>query len=176
MLLLVVARLLAALLPYRLLTPEWYVNAGLELVNSSPVLIAGFLLLAWASWLGQHYQKNRSKHPAAGLAIRVALWVYLLLIPLQVLDSVLTTMNHEARLKAEWGVVQKDLASARKQQLAPPQFEQLATIERQLVDKRQRSRRQLRLNLWRDGLRVVVSAAAVVWLLRLAGTMFKGKA
>jgi hypothetical protein len=65
MLLLVAARLLAALFPYRLLTPEWYVNAGLELVNSSPVLIAGFLLLAWATWLGQHYQKNRSKHPPA---------------------------------------------------------------------------------------------------------------
>jgi len=39
MLVLVAARLFTALLPYRLLAPEWYLSAGLELVNCSPVLL-----------------------------------------------------------------------------------------------------------------------------------------
>lgn len=178
MLLLVAARLLAALLPYRLLAPEWYVNAGLELVNSSPVLIVGFLLLAWATWLDRLYNEDQANWPVAGLVLRfvlkVVLWVYLLVIPVQVLASVLADLNHQDRLKAEWSLVQKQLAAARQQQLAQPQLERLVMIERQLDDKRNRGRRQLRLKLWRDGLRVVVSALAVVWVLRLAGGVING--
>lgn len=178
MLLLVAARLLSALFPYRMLAPEWYVNAGLELVNSSPVLIVAFLLLAWATWLDRLYTENQPNWPVAGLALRfvlkVALWVYLLVIPVQVMASVLADLNYQDRRKAEWALVQKQLAVARKQQLAQPQLDRLATIERQLVDKRNRGRRQLRLALWRDGLRVLVSAVAVVWVLRLAGRMFNG--
>jgi len=178
MLVLVAVRLLAALYPYRLLAPEWYLNAGMELVNNSPVLIVGFLFFAWATWLNQLDAKYQPNRTVAGLArrfvLKVALGLYLLVIPVQVLASVLADLNHQDRLKAEWSLVQKQLAAARQQQLAQPQLERLVMIERQLADKRTRGRRQLLLNLWRDGLRVVASAVAVVWVLRLAGIVLNG--
>lgn len=172
MLVLVASRLLSALFPYRLLAPDWYVGAGIELVNASPVLVVGLLLLAWATSLNVLYGEMEPDRPVVGIALgvvmQVAIWAYLLVVPVQIAASILVDLNHRDRLNSEWSIVQRQIASARQQKLAEPRLDQLRKMESQLVDRRNRSRRQLVLNLWKDGLRVMVSALAVASVLHLA--------
>lgn len=178
MLLLVAARLLAALFPYRLLAPDWYVSLGLELANSSPVVILGFMLLSLASWRKAVYTKASPIKPGDSkrlmIAIKAAAWIYLLVIPVQLFASVLGDINHRDRLKAEWQIVEDKIAAVRQKEDGGPQIARLEKAERQLLDMRRRGQRRLRLTLIRDWLRVLVSAAAVIWLLRLAGRLVHG--
>lgn len=93
--------------------------------------------------------------------------MYLLVIPVQVVASLLVDQRFEARLAGEWGVLQQRLATARQSELTPAQFQQLKQLEVQLLQRRDQGSRQMRLGLIRDLVRVVVSALAVVWALRL---------
>ena len=64
--------------------------------------------------------------------------------------------------------VQQQLATARMLQLTELQLDRLKQVEQRVLEQRNRGRRQLRLTLVRDGLRVVVSAVMLVWALMLA--------
>jgi hypothetical protein len=168
MLVLFAARLFTTMLPYRLVDPDWYVKLGLELVNSSPVMLTGFALLASVGIL--NYRAKQDQQPrraAARVLLQAAVVVYVLLIPVQVVASVLTDRNFQVRLGIQWVQVQQQLETARQRQLSGRQLEQLQELERQLLDRRDQGSRQLRLTLFRDALRVVVSALALVWALRL---------
>lgn len=79
-------------------------------------------------------------HTSLRVALELALWLCLLVIPGQILASVLADLNHQDRLTTAWGLVPQQLASPQRQAQRDSGF------------------------LWRDGLRVVVSAAAVVWV------------
>jgi len=176
MLILAATRLLTSLLPYRLIAPDWYVKAGLELANISPVLAVGFLLLACSTHLdvlcGNIEACQKKKIPTLRYAAQITLWVYLLAIPSQLIASVLTAKDHRIQMNAVSVAASKQLANAREQKLPKAQQERLKRIEFQLLNARARESRQLMMSLWRDTLRVAVSAAAVAWMLSLTAKEF----
>lgn len=168
MLVLFAARLLTSMFPFRIFLPDWNVRLGIELINTSPVMLTGFALLASVGILNQRARVKRQSRTALGrFFLQLALSVYLLVIPVQVVASVLVDQRFEARLADEWGVLQERLATAREAKLTPAQFQQLKQLELQLLQRRDQGSRQMRLSLVRDLVRVVVSALALVWALRL---------
>ncbi|MFO7628489.1 MAG: hypothetical protein R6W06_03025 [Prochlorococcaceae cyanobacterium] len=163
------ARVLTSMLPFQLYAPEWYVRLGGELINTSPVLITAFVLLLSAGVINQNLEgPNRLPRLQVVLwFVQLALWVYLLAIPTQVVASVLVVQRAEARLEIQWSWVQRELATARQRQATPEEFKQLGEIEDRLKQQRNSGQRQIRFNLVREAVRVCLSAGVLVWALRL---------
>lgn len=168
MLALFAARLVTTMLPYRIFEPDWYVKLGNELINSSPVMLTGFALLAIVGILNARGKIDQQ--PRRGIAralLQAAMWVYVLIIPVQLIASVLADQRFQARLVGQATQFKQQLAIARKQQLTSAQLQQLQQAEARLEAQHSSGRRQIRFKLMRELLQVILSAVALVWALRL---------
>lgn len=162
------ARVATSMLPFQIYAPEWYVRLGGELINTSPVLLTGFVLLLGAALINRQEELNRLPRLRVMVwLLQAALSVYLLVIPMQVCATVFVLQRAEARLAIQWSWVQGELAAAQQRQASPKDLRQLGELRDRLQEQRNRGQRQLRFNLMRELLRVCASAVVVVWALRL---------
>lgn len=161
-------RLLTSVVPFQFNLPEWYGRLGGELINTSPVLLTGFVLLLCAGLLNTSQPVDRLPRFRVVLwLVQLALWLYLLVIPTQLVVTVMVVQRAEARLAIQWTWVQEQMASAKKRQAAPEDLKQLGQLEDKLKLQRSKGQRQMNYNLWRELLRVWLSAAVLVaalWL------------
>lgn len=161
-------RLLTIMAPFQFNFPEWYVRLGGELINTSPVLLTGFVLLLCAGLINKSQHVDRMpRFKVVIWLVQVALWLYLLVIPTQLIATVVVVQRAEARLAIQWAWVQDQLDSARKSQASPEDLKQLGELKEKLRLQRSKGQRQMTFNLGRELMRVWLSAAVLVAALRL---------
>lgn len=171
MLVLFAARLFTTLVPFQVMSPDWYMRLGSELINTSPVLLTGLSLLAAVGILNRRMTGERAQSQTmARRVLRAALWAYLLVIPAQALSTVMVDRRVQDGLTVQWQRVQQQLAAARRRNAGQgntARLDQLRTIEARLQEQRGRRGRELRFNLYRELIRVCISALALVWAMSL---------
>jgi hypothetical protein len=156
-------------IPFRLMEPEWYLLICRELINLSPVLLTGLAMLLVSSRVAYDKDPNPVL-PPWGTEHRRLRWlamVFALLIPVQIVATVLFDLNVQGLQSQQLKAVQRDLKQARE----GPQIlngdlrvQQLQAIEmRMLGQQRRNSEHWFALGI--EALRVCGSAAVVAWLL-----------
>lgn len=164
-------RFLTIAFPFRLMEPEWYLQICRELINLSPVLLTGLAMVLVSSRVAYDRDPNPML-PPWGREHRRLWWLamfFALLIPVQIVATVLFDLNVQGLQVQQLKAVQRDLKQARQgpQMNRDLRVQQLQAIEtRMLGQQRRNSERWFVLGM--ESLRVCGSAAVVAWLL-LAG-------
>lgn len=162
------AHLITSLFPFRILHPDWYVRLGVELINTSPVMLTGFGLLASVGILNRRASGDQLPRRALVWSVLRLVWLlYLLVIPMQVVATLQMDQKAQGMIRNEWTARVQAISEARPLAKTEEQRKELKKQEFLLLVKRNQATRQIRLKLYSDMVRVVVSAMALVWALRL---------
>jgi hypothetical protein len=167
LLLLAAWRLVAVVLPLRLSSPEWYISAGVQLVNVSPILITGLCmhgLSAFISPIQRRYIAKRSQ--AARRAHGIVKRLFLLWIPLQVGAAVLLNDQLQADQQRQVAAIERQAAEARKLRGNIRQLQDVTVAKTVVIANSQRLKQQRQLGLLTETLRVCGSALLILWALR----------
>lgn len=157
--------------PFQVWLPEWWVRLGLELVNSSPVLLIGLGLLALVGLLNHGAEVDRQpRRRLVMVLLQGAVWVYLLVMPIQLGASLLVDKRYEERLTRDLRELDKRLKRMSPEEM---QLSQQDRVRVQFRTERERVGRQLRLDLSRDLVRVIVTATVLIWALRFAVVLLR---
>jgi hypothetical protein len=171
LLLLGAIRLLTVAFPFQLLQPPWWLEMTRELINITPVLLTGVTVLLVTSRLANANnpdameQWGRERH-----LLRWVAYLYALLIPVQLVATVLFDGDVNIRQSQQLQAVQRQLTMAqgsREGDLRNLRIQQLEAMEAGLRAQRRQSNRR-RFSLGMESLRVCGSALVVVWLLLVA--------